>query len=350
LRGILASYATIWHRANRDEELNERLKIWISKEKDSAKLSWWAENPNYWLHPDAPEQMALRIRKELMTAEVAAREFKAPAASSLIQSALSRAAVEMSEMADILEFDELGYLLNGLIREPLIETPSLHLTAHNLVSARSANRSEAFRQKLVNAFLTHPSFGDPRLQVANWDFPALATARAAILGWLSVEDIRTFFEIILTPGSDKHGRKDFWLRYERKIRMSRVFISTADSRRRREQLEDLTTRGRRFGSINDTTSVFVLDLGRVVAVEFSQVGNATYLYTKENFNKIMSDMFVSQTNLSIVKNSSLSIQPPSASKYSPRERNRRLGGFRHIDGWQSTVDRELEKYGIEADD
>lgn len=349
VRGVLASYANVWHRANRDAALNRQLESWLLPEKIKGKLSWWVECTQFWLDNDAPTHIAASIKKGLMSSEAVAKEFRAPAASMLVTAALSAAAVEMAESAANLTTEEVDYLLDRLIQEPLIDLRSLHLTAHTLISSKRAEEREDFRNRIVNALLTHPLFGDPRIDVANWQSPDLFEARSVFLGWLSVEDIRTFFEVILTPGSDKHGRKDFWLRYERKIKMSRVFVSNMDARRRREQLEDLASRGRQYGGVNGSTSVFVLDLGSVVAVEFSAVGNALYLYTKHNFRRIMPDMLVPQTKLSLLKDAELAIPSRRNNKGAQRYQHRAFVGFSHVDGWQSTVQRELETHGIYAD-
>jgi hypothetical protein len=325
------------------------LQSWLAPEKNDGKLSWWAEQPEFWLNSDAPRHIAASIKRGLMSSEAVAKEFRAPAASMLVTAALSTAAVEMAGSAANLTAEEVDYLLYRLIREPLMDLKSLHLAAHELITSRRAEQRAEFRNMIVNALLTHQRFGDPRIDVANWQSSDLKEARAVFLGWLSVEDIRTFFEVILTPGSDKHGRKDFWLRYERKIKMSRVFISNNDSRRRREQLEDLASRGRQYGDVNGSTSVFVLDLGAVVAVEFSAVGNALYLYTKEKFRRIMPDMLVPQTTLSLLKNAELAIPSRRNNRVAQRYQHRAFVGFSHVDGWQSTVQRELETHDIHAD-
>jgi hypothetical protein len=332
LRGILASYGAVWERANPNVELNRKLEAWVSQESNSVKLSWWADHPEYWLRPDAPQAISQRIRAGLMTVEVASREFRAPAASMLLVGAFSRAAEDMSQLVDLLTGDELSYLLKKLMQEKLLDLTSLHRAVCNLVKSRLANDSKAFREDLVNALLIHPRLGDPRIHGANWAEPTLEGARERLLSWLSAEDIRTFFEIILTRGNDPHGRKRFWLRYERQILLSRVFISTSDRKKRREQLEELSARGRNYGSIYQPTSAFVLDLGRIVAVEFSEVGNALYIYTKPNFNKIMPNMFVSRTDLSTLKREEMAVT---------RVIRR--------DGWTSKVISILEEYGIKTD-
>jgi len=332
IRGILASYVAVWDRANPDIELNKKLKSWVSQEGSSAKLAWWNEHPEYWLKPDAPQAISQKIRTGLMTVDVATKEFRAPTASMLLVAAFSRAAEDMPQAADLLTAAELDYLLKKLIQEKLLELPSLHKAVCNLVKSRLANDSNAFRTDLVNALLTHPKLGDPRIQGANWAGQSLAEARVRLLSWLSAEDIRTFFEIILTRESDPHGRKRFWLRYEKRILLSRVFISTSDRKKRREQLEELSKRGRNYGSIYQPTSAFVLDLGRIVAVEFSQVGNALYLYTKANFTKIMPDIFVSRTDLDTLKREEMSI-----ARVIRRE------------GWTLKVMSILEEYGIKTD-
>jgi len=63
----------------------------------------------------------------------------------------------------------------------------------------------------------------------------------------------------------------------------------------------------------------------------------------------MPDMLVPQTSLSLVKNSKLSIASRTIKGGSYRYKPRVIGGFSHMEGWQSIVQRELERHGIHAD-
>jgi hypothetical protein len=222
-----------------------------------------------------------------------------------------------------------------LFVEPLIGKECLNSALTAMVASRLATESEQFRKELVNMVLLHPMFGDPRIQLHNWGND-LQQAKEIVLGWLSAEDIRTFFEVILSTKNDKHRRKEFWLRYEKKIKLSRVFVCDNDRFRRHVQLEELAEQGRHFGHADGTTSIFVMYLGPIVAVEFSAVGNALYLYTVENFRQIMPDLFVKSASGSGLKKSNLAIEPPRSRK-GPRPLYYQSRGFSHIDGWQDTV-------------
>jgi hypothetical protein len=350
LRGLLASYVTDWERANEDVLLNSILKEWVQSTEYATRFLWWRSNPQFWIDSQAADNLADLIVKRQMSADQAAAEFKAPKTSSLIRCGVSRAALWLSEKFSRLNIESLEYFFDCLLREPLIDDRTLHQMIRNMVLSDIAATNEEVRKRLVSAILTHPRLGDPRVHVKNWESPTLTNTKATFLGWLSVEDIRTFFEVILTRRQDTHGRKDFWLRYEKSIRLSRVFVSIDDRKAKRAQLEELTKSGRSFGECGDKTSIFVLDLGKIVAVEFSAVGNALYLYTKESFKRIMPDIFVSHASIYKVKNSDLSISPAGDIKGFQRAYNtRRVGGFSHGRGWQTRVEAELWKHGIRVD-
>jgi hypothetical protein len=149
------------------------------------------------------------------------------------------------------------------------------------------------REILQNFVLSDNRLGDPRLprNRLNWtDFDA--DARGRFIQWLSQIDIVFFFEHVLPKGSDPHGRKDFWLQYLKKIKASRPMLCQADADRLKTSSFILENKIRidHIGKINTPNSVFLLDFGEIVAVEFSVVG-ACHVYKAEDFKKIMPDFW-----------------------------------------------------------
>lgn len=124
---------------------------------------------------------------------------------------------------------------------------------------------------------------DPRLPTngKNW-LGVPEEARQRFIQWLSRDDIELFFEHVLPRGSDPHGRKDFWLRYVKRVLKSRPLLNWRDQTRLVARMAQLRGQVGNYGRITGLadTSAFLLDFGRVVVVEFSQVGNACYIYEK----------------------------------------------------------------------
>jgi hypothetical protein len=345
IRGLLAAFVDTWEQSIRDTKLAGTIRSWVRSVEGAYLIKWWRDHEEYWLDSAAHRAIAEVIITERLVAEDVAKRFHLPQGSSLLRLSLSYATSRIAQNIDKAGADDIDFLLSKLFVEPLLGKECLDSALTSLVTSRLATDSEPFRKQLVNLVLLHPQFGDPRIQLHNWGND-MQRAKEIVLGWLSAEDIRTFFEVILSSKNDKHRRKEFWLKYEKKIKLSRVFVCDADRFHRYSQLEELAEQGRHFGQAEGGTSIFVMYLGPIVAVEFSTVGNALYLYTVENFRQIMPDIFVKSVSAHRLKKSELAIEPPRSRKAS-RRLYHQSRGFSHVDGWQDTVrDVLVQRYGI----
>lgn len=151
----------------------------------------------------------------------------------------------------------------------------------------SVTNNDTFREKLQAYVLNHQLLGDPRLlRNTNWAGMQY-NAKEQFISWLSRRDIVFFFEHVLPRGSDRHGRKNFWLKYIKRLIASRPLLSDSDQLLLKPQMQQEKIN---YGRISGTNSAFILDFGNIVAVEFSKVG-ACYLYQKEQFDEIVDDLF-----------------------------------------------------------
>ncbi|MCX8031634.1 MAG: EH signature domain-containing protein [Thermodesulfovibrionales bacterium] len=168
----------------------------------------------------------------------------------------------------------------------------------------SVGNNDTFRDKLKLYILSSKKLGDPRLpHNINWN-GIDNKAKELFISWLSLRDIVFFFEHVLPTGSDRHGRKNFWLKYIKRLKASRPLLCDSDRFSLKLKMDNERIN---YGYISGTNSAFVLDFGNIVAIEFSKVG-ACYLYEKENFNKIVDDLFRNKYfNESSLKNKGLAI-------------------------------------------
>jgi hypothetical protein len=191
------------------------------------------------------------------------------------------------------------------------------------------------QEALTKLVLQDTRLGDPRLprNMKNW--LGIQDARQRLLQWLSRADIHFFFEHVLPKGTDPHGRKTFWLKYVSRVLMSRPLLNRDDESRLRVTMQSLQDQMGHFGHIRGReTSAFLLDFGPVVVVEFSQVGNACFLYEKPNAEKVIPD-FWTQASFTI----QYGLKAPSLA--ADRVRHDREGR------WQKTLaDLLAARYGI----
>ena len=166
--------------------------------------------------------------------------------------------------------------------------------------------------------------GDPRQARNNPNWAGLVNARAAIIACLSRFDIQFFFDHVLPRRADPHGRKQFWLQYVNRLLASRSALGRPD----RERLD--------FRVVKDTarldttlTSAFILDFGNIMAVEFSQTGNACYFYGRQAAGQIVPDVWANEFSLTRLK-----------------DQHRKSLRVIHRTGWQEEASQELAKHGI----
>jgi hypothetical protein len=152
------------------------------------------------------------------------------------------------------------------------------------------------RESVIRFVLNDSRLGDPRLPHNNLNWMGLGEAQRRIIEWLSQLDIVFFFESVLAPGNNPQGRKEFWLRYVPSIVRSRPLLSWKDKHRLQAILKQKGQELAHFGSMDDrsTASAFLLDFGNLLAIEFSETGNACYLYRKADIDKVLPDFYSSK--------------------------------------------------------
>ena len=226
-------------------------------------------------------------------------------------------------------------LLDVVIRLVL---PSKHW---KLVSFRTAvqqlilagpRSSQKQTEDLKSFILSDFRLLDPRLPGNSPNWAGIGeSARDLVIQWLSAEDIQLFFDHVLPKRDDPHGRKPFWMKYKSKVKRSRPLLASHDENR---WLANSATQGKRnFGQMEFycDTSAFLLDFGRVLVVEFSKVGNAVYIYERQEMPGLSEDFFSNaRFSLRDLKDKASCIGDPIS----------------HIADWQRKVRTLLAQYGI----
>jgi len=156
---------------------------------------------------------------------------------------------------------------------------------------RLAENDETYRQMLVNCLLNDPRLGDPRLQATRWA-GVTEEARKRFIRWLSHEDIVFFFDHVVGQ-NDPHRRRNFWLRYIGSLDQSRPLLTPNDVLRLSPEIRRRQGTANHYGSIKSSNNAFLLDFGKIVAIEFHPVG-AIYFYDRETFKQIVPNIWQQQ--------------------------------------------------------
>jgi hypothetical protein len=196
------------------------------------------------------------------------------------------------------------------------------------------------RESVTRFVLNDSRLGDPRLPHNNLNWIGLSEAQRRIIEWLSQLDIVFFFESVLAPGKNPQGRKEFWLRYVPSIVRSRPLLSWKDKYRLQAILKEKGQELAHFGSMDyrSTASAFLLDFGNLLAIEFSETGNACYLYRKADVDKIIPEFYASKAfAIKELKRDDLPHQ---------RVVHRQRKSPWHSGGWEEETAQVLARFGV----
>jgi EH_Signature domain len=112
----------------------------------------------------------------------------------------------------------------------------------------------------------------------------VADARSMVADWLKLEFIETFFTKLAEDGMGDRRRMEFWKRYVKSIDHIEFALgsSASDSR----DPDFVALRWKMTGLIREldasgTNNAFIMTMGDLVVVEFSGIGNASYLYSAQ---------------------------------------------------------------------
>jgi len=180
------------------------------------------------------------------------------------------------------ETDALGslrFLVDKLLTSHALDISSLHSAVGSAALSPWSDRSDAFRGHLLSFVLHDHRLGDPRLPrtAPNWA-SVISAASQKVRSWLAQRDIVFFFDFVLPDRRDEHRRKEFWLQYVDKVQESQVALCPEDRFRLKTQVKEHMA----YTNIRDNkVSAFLMRFSGhpdIVAVEFSQSGNAVYFY------------------------------------------------------------------------
>ncbi|MGH0037115.1 MAG: EH signature domain-containing protein [Myxococcota bacterium] len=152
----------------------------------------------------------------------------------------------------------------------------------NLILNQEFSASEVAREQVMDFAMANLGLGDPRASDGPWR-PIGDEAIQEVIRWRSSEDLRFFFDLVMKGKLDHQGRHRFWQKYVDGVSRSMIVLSRADETRLRPKLRELEKKGRRFSILSGSnqTSAFVMQLGRIIVVEFSEAGNACYIYAAD---------------------------------------------------------------------
>ncbi len=332
LRGLLYCYHERFSALSKDYEFSSRLRGLIaSRSSANGTVSKWNNSVNSLIGEKAPKNFARDACVNWESPETRLEEFGINPTTEFAQRFASELALLVADRFDSIKQDQLTKVIHGILCSNLVDREDYKSAVATIILSNKANEDENTQSVLIDFFLRNQGLGDPRIHPENWA-GIRETAKSRIIQWLSREDINFFFELLLRDRDDKHGRKSFWLQYVNNVSRSRALISRDDLRHHSVRLREMEEKGRSYGELvgSKSSSAFVLDFGRIVVVEFSEVGNACYIYEKEAFTELYRNFWAKEFPFTHLKNKSVVAERIT----------------RSMRDWQSSATHILSRFGV----
>lgn len=285
--GLLYSVHKMWLSIENLESVLNVLRVLIYNFKGKNKIiNFWKNNLKYVLAQDSPTLLA----KDSLNANGSINYLSKKYFINLENTELGQIVQEKIVEEKILMFTNNKSLslnkVQNLINE--INSASFYKKESNFyyaliilgvdVSQKDKNAAKDF---LKDYFINHIDYKDPRKNLEKW-LSFNEEARSVFISWLNEQDIRVFFDVFIDY--DPHGRKHFWLNYSRNVKNTQIIQAPSLSQniKNEEKINELKKKGYIFPKLIDAqTNAFILDFDEFTVVEFSENGNACYIYEKD---------------------------------------------------------------------
>ena len=296
--GFVQAYFGQW-RTMADPEWAERLIQRMLEQgripRKSRVLEVWRRSL-YLFTAEASKRIGqVVIRDRRAVKQVCAECFidgSAPVAIDAHEQATSQAVGELIQwdvrIGQESALKELQWISSTLLTNAL-SGDAYRLAMGKLIVSRLAESMPLFQSAIVDLVHADERMGDPRLAhcAPNWRSVS-KEAKERFLAWLAKETLQFFFETLVPRNDENRRRANFWLEYAKqqgKIKDFQVAVSDED---RPKVLASRTKTIPSYSRVTmGKTSAFLMVFegygAEYVVIEFSETGNAAYIYSRKAF-------------------------------------------------------------------
>lgn len=212
----------------------------------------------------------------------------------------------------------------------LLEKNKLYTT--DILVALLERYARTSQREKVHEVLKHlalDQWGNPQYEASSGWVNVNVDTKKMVIQWFVKADLEAFFKLF-NQNADIQ-RFNYWMRFIDQITFSQIFLgSNALNSKRDEHLKfRKMNRGRikeLAGSTTSTNNAFLLKIGNVYIVDFSETGNACYFY-----NRLPYKEYIGKIDIKTLRNQEICI-----------DRQTRNGN------WQPRFDNALARLGIFA--
>lgn len=304
IRGFVFSAHMKWfHRESIRDELNAIKRFVSSYDGVNKGINKWKRAIDLVLGLKAHEQISSELISRKLEVNEFFKEWGLYPGTELynlsVMNGISKVAEKLNEDQVFIpdsgppgrtKREILGYALTELFSLVGLPKEIFKRGIAEIILSRSLQTDATLADMVKDFILRTPSLGDPRLPQNGPLWAGIDEgAKSKVIEWFSRADIIFFFEHVLRPGDDTHGRKKFWLRYVKSFRKTRCLLCRDDFNRLIGQAKKSQIEGCGRASSADK-SAFLLDFGPLLIVEFSKVG-ACYIYSTGNIPRTIRDFW-----------------------------------------------------------
>jgi len=230
----------------------------------------------------------------------------------------------------IFKMTDQSYIANI---ETLLALSSKHQIYKNLILSNLLDRyaqtkiSDQVHEVLKTLSLN--TWGNPQLEsTAGW-INVKPETKAMVIRWFVKADLEAFFNLFNQHADQR--RFNYWLRFLNKISSTHLILGTQAIESKRPDQSEFKQKNRgSFSQLHGSTftnNAFIIQIGNIYIVEFSETGNATFVYNRFPYAKRGAYVHIDQ-----LKNKSTNI-----------------GRLLHNGDWEWKFSDSLSKLGIFPD-
>ena len=220
---------------------------------------------------------------------------------------------------------------------------------------KDKNTPVANLEKIKSALIKNRYYGDPRISGATsyWRYVE-ENAKHIFITWLAQADLEFFFNIAFKNMPDPHNRKQFWQKYinsrqlvESHVIWGQTYYNLPEIKREQEKSG---VKYKYFVNENECCC-FILKFNNIYIVEFSEINNAVYFYSNDEFNKRINIQKRNYYNTEVLKR-----KGPYTCQFSKKDNNKvpalsYCGSFNIYHSgapgtWENLADTALAEYGV----
>jgi len=291
--GVLYATHRSWTTINNLESILSSIQTLIlNNDFDNRIVRFWKENMNIVSSIQTPKLLADEcINNAIGIAEVSKKymlSLEGTELATIIQQKILEERLERYIKNNAIGIDETKHITEEINQTIFIKDMS-NFYYNLLIQAVNSSKIHRHDSKeyLKDYFLNNIDYNDPRKKPEKWlNFDE--TGKNIIIAWLNEQDIKIFFDLFV--GYDPHDRRYFWLKYANRIKKIKIIQCPTlyQNIKNKEKIDDLIKKGHKFIKlIGAQTNAFILEFENYTIVEFSENGNACYIYKKDDiqFNK-----------------------------------------------------------------